>query len=182
MQFPAERIKNIPSKQDTVAPKAVQKSDRITATHEQKQQTEPQDTDDVLLGVKDESLKLLCHTVIDHINLQFKDQLEDPVIKKQADIALIISPHDMADKIAQLTIQSYQTFKLNHLNLDNKTAIKDYLDKVHKGLEKGFTEAQNILENLGALNEGSRLNINKTYQRLNVKLDLFLELIEQQDK
>lgn len=116
---------------------------------------------EVSISAKNEPLSLLFKTAIDSLNQALKPEFGDNAIQNA--VSQDNTPEGTAGRIVSLSTGFFDAFKQNHPGEDSAAVLKNFMDTIRGGFEKGFKEATDILQGLNVLNGDIAANINKTY-------------------
>ena len=134
----------------------------------------------VSIGAKDQPLALLLNTAIDRINEALAPELGEEAIQKAADEGLDVSPEATAERIVSLSTAFYSAFKEQNPGNEESVSLKNFLDTIGGGIDKGFEQARDILEGLKVLEGETASNIDNTYSLVQEKLSAFEAMIRAQ--
>lgn len=84
------------------------------------------------------------------------------------------SPEATAERIVSLSTAFYEAYRQQNGLEDTAAAREQFIGVIRGGFEKGFKEAQDILENLKVLNGDVATNIDKTFALVQKGYDDFL--------
>jgi hypothetical protein len=115
----------------------------------------------VSLEVRNHPLQLLLRVVIEKLNETLPHNSEHEVFKGVSDLEL--SPELTAGHIVAHASVLYGPYKLTHSEKQEVVNYQDFIDNVVKGIELGFDEAQEILQNLGVLHGEIEHNVDITF-------------------
>ncbi len=130
-----------------------------------------QATMEVSITSKNHTLQLLLTSVISNLNEVLKPDLGDNAI--QAAASQDNTPEGTASRIADLSTAMFGAFKAQHPDMDQATAVDQFMTTIGKGIEQGFKEAKDILTGLNVLKGDIASNIDKTYELVQQKLAVF---------
>ena len=131
----------------------------------------------VIIGVKDDPLSLVLNSAIERINEFLAPEFGDNAIQKVADSGLDVSPEATAERIASLSTSFYNAFREQHPGEDEATVLTNFIETISSGIEKGFSEARDILEGLDVLEGNIAIDIDLTYDLVQEKLAAFEAMI-----
>ena len=134
----------------------------------------------VSIGSKDQSLALLLNTAIDKINEALAPELGEDAIQKISDSGLDVSPAATAERIVSLSTAFYSDYKEQNPEEDDSVSLKNFLDTIGGGIDKGFERARDILESLKVLEGDVASNIDETYNFVQDKLAAFKTMLIEQ--
>ena len=69
-----------------------------------------------------------------------------------------------ANRIVSLSTGFFEAFKKQNPGMDNDAALEKFMGTISGGMEKGFSEARDILKGLNVLQGDIAGNIDKTYE------------------
>lgn len=125
----------------------------------------------VSISSGDESQQLLFRTAIDNLNEVLKPDFGEDALAAQANEDQ--SPDATAERIVSLTTGLFAKFLEQRPGVDEATAAQQFRDIIERGIDQGFGEARDILDGLKVLNGDIASNIDKTYERVQSRLDEF---------
>ena len=130
---------------------------------------------DVSISSGNDGLALLYRSAIEHINEQLAPELGPDAIQNA--MGQDNSPEGTAGRILSQTLAFFDGYARQHPNKEPEQLLRDFVDTVRGGFEKGYNEAASILEGLGVMGEGSHVaaEIGKTYQLVQQGYDDFLQ-------
>lgn len=130
---------------------------------------------DVSISSGNDGLALLYRSAIEHINEQLAPVLGSNAI--QNTMGQDNSPEGTAGRILSQTLAFFDGYARQHPNKEPEQLLRDFVDTIRGGFEKGYNEAVSILEGLGVMGEGSHLaeEIGKTYALVQQGYDDFLQ-------
>lgn len=129
---------------------------------------------DVSIKAGDDSMALLYRTAIDHINELLAPEFGPDAL--QAAMQQDNSAEATAGRILSAATGFFDAYAARYPDKDAETVLRDFVDLVRGGFEKGYGEAHDILEGLGVLGEGSEVaaGIQKTFDLVQKGFDDFL--------
>lgn len=123
------------------------------------------------LGARDQPLALLLRTAIDRLNEQLEPELGPNAIQSTVDSGVDTSPEATAERIVSLSTAFYGAFQRQHP--DEAEPLARFMDVIREGIDRGFSEAREILDGLQVLQGGIASNIDKTYELVQQGLSSF---------
>lgn len=135
---------------------------------------------DVSISSGNNSLALLYRSAIDSINAQLAPSLGPNAIQNA--MGQDNSPEGTAGRILSMSTGFYEAYAAQRPKDDPEVVLRDFVDMVRGGFEKGYNEAADILTGLGVMGEGSFVaeEIGKTFQLVQQGYDDFLNARLQQ--
>lgn len=135
---------------------------------------------DVSIRSGNNSMALLYRTAIEGINAQLEPTLGPNAIQNA--MAQDNSPEATAERILSMSTGFYAAYAAQRPNEDPEEVLRDFVDIVRGGFEKGYNEAVDILTGLGVMGEGSFVaeEIGKTFALVHQGYDDFLNAKLQQ--
>lgn len=128
------------------------------------------------LRSRNEPLSLLYKTALEALRPELEPILGGQTIEEAHDSGLDVSPEATAERIVSLSTGFFSAFKEQNPELTTEEQIERFSDILSKGIDKGFSEAREILDGLQVLQEGSIAeNIDKTYELVQQGLQAFRE-------
>lgn len=118
----------------------------------------------VSIQAGNEGLSLLYRTAIDEINAALEPELGPDAIQNA--LSQDNSPEATAGRIVSMSTAMFHTFAALHPDKDLADVARAFVETIRSGFEQGYAEAQDILNSLGVLGEGSTVaaEIGKTYE------------------
>ncbi|WP_306518087.1 DUF5610 domain-containing protein [Rheinheimera sp.] len=151
---------------------------------------------DISLKSENKSLGLLYRTVLSAVGKSLKNDGEKPPLPEQAaDRATEArnkdkpgvgnnpysqtedtSPQATADRIVAFATNFYQQYREQNKDLTDEDAMTKFMDIIGGGIDKGFTEARDVLDGMGELQGKVKEDIDSTYELIQKGLQSFREL------
>jgi hypothetical protein len=130
---------------------------------------------DVSFSSGNKGLALLYRTAIEHINEQLAPALGANAIQNA--MSQDNSPEATAERILSQSTAFFEAYARQHPDKEPEQLVRDFVDTIRRGFEKGYSEAVSILEGLGVMGEGSQIanEIGKTYALVQQGYDDFLQ-------
>lgn len=117
---------------------------------------------EVSLSSGNEPLALLLKSAITGINEALKPTLGDNAIENA--MSEDNSSEGTAGRIVSLSTGFFEAFKQQHVGEDPAAVLKNFMETIRGGFEKGFNEARDILQGMKVLSDDLSSLINKTYE------------------
>jgi hypothetical protein len=117
----------------------------------------------VAISAGNDPLALLLRSAIEGVNEALEPTLGKDAIQKAA-ASQDNSPEATAGRIVQLSTAFYDAFRQQKGLEDSEETRKQFIDVIQGGFEKGFKEAQDVLEGLKVLGGEIAAGIDKTYK------------------
>ena len=130
---------------------------------------------EVNISTKNKPLALLYKTAIESINKELETTEGKNAIEKGYESGLDVSPEATANRILSFSTGLFSLYQKQHPELDQQAQVTSFLDIIGGGIDKGFTEAKDILKGLGVLEGDIASNITKTYDLVQEGLKAFRE-------
>lgn len=129
---------------------------------------------DVSISSGNNSLALLYRSAIDSINEHLAPALGPDAIQNA--MGQDNSPEGTAGRILSMSTGFYEAYAAQRPNDDPEEVLRDFVEVIRGGFEKGYNEAAGILQGLGVMGEGSVVSeeIGKTFQLVQQGYDDFL--------
>lgn len=129
---------------------------------------------DVSIRSGDEATALLYKAAIEGINAHLEPVLGPNAIQNA--MGQDNSPEGTAGRILSMSTGFYEAYAAQRPNDDPEEVLRDFVDVIRGGFEKGYNEAAGILQGLGVMGEGSFVaeEIGKTFQLVQQGYDDFL--------
>lgn len=115
----------------------------------------------VSLSSQNDPLALVYKSAITGINEALQADFGDNAVQNAA--AQDNSAEATASRIVSLSTGFFEAFKQQNPGMDNDAALEKFMSTISGGMEKGFTEARDILKGLNVLQGDIAGNIDKTY-------------------
>lgn len=130
---------------------------------------------DVSISAGDHSMALLYRAAIDNINERLAPEFGPNVL--QAAMQQDNSPEATAERILSQSTAFFDAYARQHPNKAPEDVLRDFVDIIRGGFEKGYAEAADILSGLGVMGEGSSIaaEIGKTFELVQKGYDDFLQ-------
>ncbi len=130
---------------------------------------------DVSISAADNSMALLYRTAIDSINEQLSAEFGPNAL--QAAMQQDNSAEATAERILSQSTGFFDAYARQNSNADPEQVVRNFVDTIRGGFEKGYNEAANILTGLGVMGEGSAIaaDIGKTFELVQKGYDDFLQ-------
>lgn len=126
----------------------------------------------VSLKAGDQSQALLFRGAIERINELLSPTLGPDAI--QAKMSEDNSPEATAERILSLSTGFYDAYAAQRPDDNPEEVAKDFVNLIRGGFEKGFSEAQEILQGLKVFSGDIETGIMKTFELVNKGYDDFL--------
>lgn len=124
-------------------------------------------------NIANESMALLYTIVIEDINTVLEVQFGSKPINSTYNSRIDASPDETADKVVSSSIAFFTDYYQQHPDLTEVKAAGVYVDGLTLGVDKGFSEVRNILDELKVLEGDIERNIDATYDFIQVGLQAF---------
>ena len=126
----------------------------------------------VSLKAGDQSQALLFRGAIERINELLSPTLGPDAI--QAKMSEDNSPEATAERIVSLSTGFYDAYTAQRPDDNPEEVAKDFINLIRGGFEKGFSEAQEILQGLKVFSGDIEAGVMKTFELVNKGYDDFL--------
>jgi len=130
---------------------------------------------EVSVSAGDQPLSLVLKTALEGINEALKETMGDNAIQKGYDAGLDVTPEATAGRIVSLSTAFFGKYQEMHPDMSQEEALTKFTDIISGGIDKGFSEARDILDGLGVLEGDIATNIDKTYDLVQDGLKSFVE-------
>jgi hypothetical protein len=150
---------------DGAGAESVRPDKKITVQFEAKNQLNAsivQASLEVSINTKNEPLALLYKTAITNLNEALKPQFGENAIQNAT--GQDNTPQGTAGRIVALSTGFFEAYKRRNPDQAPDIALKNFMDTIRGGMEKGFGEARDILKGLNVLGGDIASNIDKTYE------------------
>lgn len=108
-----------------------------------------------------EPLSLLYRSVVESLNEVLEGELGENALQNA--LEQDNSPQATADRIVSMATGFFQAFAEQNGGADEPGVMEKFMQTIREGFERGFAEAQEILQGLDALTEDISAQINQTY-------------------
>ena len=117
----------------------------------------------VSLRANNDALSLLYKTALEGINAELEPVLGENAAQKVYDAGIDTSPEATADRITAFATAFYGRYK--ELNPDTEEAqqLDNFIKLISEGIEKGFSDAKDILGKLNVYEGDIESDVDKTY-------------------
>ncbi len=129
----------------------------------------------VSLKSKNEPMSLLYKTAISAINRELKPDFGEDALQTGYDSGLDVSPEATAERIVSMSTGFFAQYQKQHPEMEEDEQMDRFLEIISGGIDKGFTEAKDVLDGLSVLDGDIASNIDKTYELIQEKLAAFRE-------
>ncbi|MDR3159963.1 MAG: DUF5610 domain-containing protein [Zoogloeaceae bacterium] len=126
----------------------------------------------VSLTAGDDPLALVLRSAIDRINELLSPELGPNALQNTA--GQDNSAEATAERILSLSTAFYDNYAKQHPSEDPEETARNFVALIRGGFEKGFGEAQNILEGLGVFDGEVKNGVMKTWELVQKGYDDFL--------
>lgn len=126
----------------------------------------------VSISSGNEPLALLLKSAIQGINEALAPEFGPDALQNA--MSQDNSPEGTAGRILSLSTGFFDAYAQQHPEKDPETLVKDFIDLIRGGFEKGFQEASDILQGLGVLSGDIQAGIDKTYELVQKGYDDFI--------
>lgn len=123
----------------------------------------------------DTAMALLYKTALEGINEELKSEFGDNAIQQASEQGVDVSPQATADRIVQMSTSFFSTYYDNHQDMSLDEALSAFSGVIGSGIDKGFSEARDILGGLNVLEGDVASNIDTTYGLVQQGLQAFIE-------
>jgi len=129
----------------------------------------------VSLSSNNESLSLLYKTALEGINAELEPVMGKNATQKIYDAGTDTSPQATADRIVSFATNFYSRYKEMNPGESEEETLNNFMEIIGGGIEKGFTDAKNILTGLQVFEGDVESDVDKTYELIMQGLDKFRE-------
>jgi len=130
---------------------------------------------DVSLKMGNEPMALLYKTTLGAINEALDPTQETKPIQTAYDNQVDISPKATATRIVSLATGFFQAFQQQNPNMQSEESLNEFMSIISGGIETGFKDARDILENLSVLDGKIATDIDSTYDLVQEGLKNFVD-------
>lgn len=128
---------------------------------------------DVSLTMGNEPMALLYKTALDAINEALDPSQETKPIQTAYDNRVDVSPEATASRIVSLATGFFQAFQQQNLDIAPEESLDKFMSIISAGIETGFKDARDILDNLSVLDGKVATDIDSTYNLVQEGLNHF---------
>ena len=137
---------------------------------------------DVNISAGNEPLSLLFKTALEGINQELSGVLGDDAIQSAHESGLDVTPEATADRIVSLSTAFFGQYLEANPELSEEEALTSFVQVIQSGVERGFSEAREILGGLNVLSGEIAANVDSTYALVQEGLQFFSESYGQADE
>lgn len=156
-------------------------SEQLTGKDRAEQARQAQNTailranEQVSLRSNNDSLSLLYKTALEGINAELEPVLGENAAQKIYDSGIDTSPEATAERIVAFATGFYSRYKELNPGKSEEETLDSFLKVIGGGIEKGFTDAKDILKGLKVYEGEVEGGVNKTYDLVMQGLSSFRE-------
>lgn len=129
----------------------------------------------VSLRSNDNSLSLLYKAALEGINKELEPTMGENAAQKIYDAETDTSPDATAERIVAFATSYYSRYKEMHPDSTEEQILDSYLELVTGGIDKGFTDAKDILKGLKVYEGDIETGVDSTYELVMKGLASFRE-------
>ena len=129
----------------------------------------------VSLRSNNDSLSLLYKTALEGINAELEPVMGENAAQKIYDSGIDTSPEATAERIVAFATGFYSRYKELNPGKSEEETLDSFLKVIGGGIEKGFTDAKDILKGLKVYEGEVESGVNKTYDLVMQGLSSFKE-------
>lgn len=122
-----------------------------------------------------EPMSLLYKAAIEGINEVINAKFGDNAIQSAFDEGLDVSPEATADRIVSISTAFFSQYKEQHSELSEHEAAKSFAGLISTGIDKGFSEAKEILSGLKVFEDDIEADYDKTHTLVDEGLKAFVD-------
>jgi hypothetical protein len=130
---------------------------------------------EVSLKVGDEPMALLYKTALNAINEALDPTQETKPIQTAYDNQVDVSPEATATRIVSLATGFFSAFQEQNPDMLPEESLDNFMSIIGSGIEAGFKDARDILENLSVLDGEIATDIDSTYDLVQEGLKDFVD-------
>lgn len=120
-----------------------------------------------------QTLSFVYERAISAIQVEIEQISKDnPALAPYLD-AMDYTPEATADRIVNFATGFFDVHKARHEEMTDQEALTSFMDIIGGAIDKGFSEARDILDSLNVLQGSIKENIDTTYGLVEEKLNLF---------
>ena len=117
----------------------------------------------VSLRANNDALSLLYKTALEGINAELEPVLGENAAQKVYDAGIDTSPEATADRITAFATAFYSRYKELHPDTEEAQQLDNFINLISEGIEKGFSDAKDILGKLNVYEGDIESDVDKTY-------------------
>jgi len=125
--------------------------------------------------IGDQPQSLLLKTALQGINEALKAGGVESSAEETYESGIDFSPEATAERIVSLSTQFLASYREQHPEMGEEESLTAFVDIIRGGIEQGFAEAKDILDNLNVLEGDIASNIDKTYELVQQGLQAFVD-------
>lgn len=129
----------------------------------------------VSLRSNNDSLSLLYKTALEGINAELEPVMGENAVQKIYDSGIDTSPEATAERIVAFATGFYSRYKELHPGKSEEETLESFLNVIGSGIEKGFSDAKDILTGLKVYEGEVESGVDKTYSLVMQGLTSFRE-------
>lgn len=130
---------------------------------------------EVSLKMGNEPMALLYKTALSAINEVLDPSQETKPIQEAYDNQVDTSPEATATRIVSLATGFYHAFQQQNPNMEAKESLDKFMSIITGGIDQGFKDARDILDNLSVLEGKIAKDIDSTYEQVQTGLKDFVD-------
>jgi len=130
---------------------------------------------EVSLSIGNEPLALVYKTALEQINSVLEPMFGPNALQKAYDEGLDVSPEATANRIVSQSTAFFSQYLERNPDMDLETALSEFTNLIGGAIDKGFSEARDILGNLKVLDGDIGNNIDRTYELVQEGLRAFVK-------
>lgn len=130
---------------------------------------------DVSIDIGNRSMRLLLQAAVEHVNQAMSREFGRDVARHPGHPGPDFTPRAVADRIVSLSTSFFDEYRDLYPKKDMDAALQSFVRLIGGGIDKGFDEARDILDGLGALKGNVAENIDKTYEYVQSGLQAFVD-------
>lgn len=134
------------------------------------------------LSAGNEPLALLYKTAIEGINDILKADFGENAIQTEYDSGLDISPEATADRIVSMSTAFFPQYQKQNTGMTDEDAAHSFITIIQGGINKGFSEAKELLDGFNVLEGDVASNIEATFKLVQIGLKAFINGYESENK
>ncbi|MBO1271875.1 MULTISPECIES: DUF5610 domain-containing protein [unclassified Shewanella] len=127
----------------------------------------------VTISSGDKPMQLLYRTAIDAINQKLKASMGETAFQQQQQQQVDYSPEATAGRIVDFATKFYTTYQQQNADKSPEDQLNGFMDIIGGAIDKGFSEARNILDKLKVLDGDIADGVDATYSHVQKGLQAF---------
>ena len=137
---------------------------------------------DASIGSSGQPMELLYKAALEGINDALKAELGDDAIQNAYQAGVDVSPKATADRIVSMSTAFFSAYRDQNPEMSDEEAATKFADIIGSGIDKGFSDARDILGGLSVLEGEIGSNIDQTYELVQKGLQQFVDQFSSENR